>query len=270
MSATLQRYKSPSGAAYAVAGTGPTVLLIHGVGMRIEAWNPQIWFLSHHYRTVAVDLPGHGESTPLPKEARLPDFVAWCANFIRELGMGPVNVVGHSMGAMIAGGLAASNPDLVMRVALLNGVFKRAPEAREAVKARAAEIVSGHFDRTAPLARWFGPGHEFEDAYGLCRDLLADVDAASYATAYAAFAEGDSDFADCWPDVACPALFLTGDGDLNSTAEMAHAMARAAPAGDALVIEGHRHMVNLTAPEIVNMALEGWLARPTREVAHAL
>lgn len=269
MSKTLLRSKSPSGAAYAVAGTGPAVLLIHGVGMRIEAWNPQIGFLSRHFRTVAVDLPGHGESAPLSTGARLADFVSWCANFIRETDIGPVSVAGHSMGAMIAGGLAASAPDLVARVALLNGVYKRTEQARDAVKARAAEIVSGHFDRTAPLARWFGRGHEFEDAYQLCRDLLADVNADGYATAYAAFADGDLEFADRWPEVQCPALFLTGNGDLNSTADMANAMAEAAPAGEALVIRDHRHMVNLTAPDIVNEALASWLARPAREVAHA-
>jgi pimeloyl-ACP methyl ester carboxylesterase len=238
--------------------------------MRIEAWTPQMGYLSRHHQVIAVDLPGHGESAPLFKGATLSDFVAWSAGFIRELDLGPVSVAGHSMGAMIAGGLAASAPDLVSRVALLNGVFRRTPEAREAVKARAAEIVSGHFDRKAPLTRWFGPGHEFEEAYGLCRDLLAKVDASGYAAAYSAFAEGDSTFADCWPDVTCPALFLTGDDDHNSTADMARAMAHAAPAGEALVIEGHRHMVNLTAPDIVNKALEDWLARPAREVAHAL
>ena len=44
---------------------------------------------------------------------------------------------------------------------------------------------------------------------------------------------------------------------------MSHAMAAAAPQGRALVIEGHRHMVNLTAPETVTAALQDWLVDAT-------
>ena len=58
---------------------------------------------------------------------------------------------------------------------------------------------------------------------------------------------------------ALPALFLTAGDDPNSTPAMARAMAAAAPNGRAVVIEGHRHMVNLTAPQLVNAALADWL-----------
>ena len=55
------------------------------------------------------------------------------------------------------------------------------------------------------------------------------------------------------------ALVLTGDGDANSTPAMTRAMAAMAPHGRAVVIEGHRHMVNLTAPEAVTAELQRWL-----------
>ena len=58
---------------------------------------------------------------------------------------------------------------------------------------------------------------------------------------------------------------LTGDGDHNSTAQMAREMAEAAPHGEARIIEGHRHMVALTAPSIVNEALTSWLCRRTHD-----
>ena len=58
---------------------------------------------------------------------------------------------------------------------------------------------------------------------------------------------------------------LTADGDANSTPEMTRAMAAAAPHGCAVVIEGHRHMVNLTAPQAVSEALQSWLS--TTEIA---
>ena len=63
---TLPRSKTPSGAAYLERGEGDeTLVLIHGVGMRIEAWQPQIDRLANDVRVVAVDLPGHGFSDAL-------------------------------------------------------------------------------------------------------------------------------------------------------------------------------------------------------------
>lgn len=258
---TLLRSKTPSGTAFLDRGQGDeTVVLIHGVGMRIEAWEPQIDWLANRCRVIAIDLPGHGFSAPLDGPAELPAFVDWFARLLGELELGPVNVAGHSMGALIASGIVASAPQSIRRVALLNGVYRRSGAARKAVEARADDIVSGSFDRQAPLARWFAEDEQATEAYDLVRDLLQAVDVEGYATAYRAFATGDSVYADCWHGVSCPALFLTGDGDPNSTPEMAREMAQAAGQGRAVIVPGHRHMVNLTAPDAVNAALQDWLA----------
>jgi pimeloyl-ACP methyl ester carboxylesterase len=87
------------------------------------------------------------------------------------------------------------------------------------------------------------------------------VDIAAYAQAYHAFAHGDATYAARWPEVRCPVLALTADGDPNSTPAMSRAIAAAAPDAQALVIEGHRHMVSLTDPVGVNAALTDWLDR---------
>ncbi len=236
-------------------GAGEPLLLIHGVGLRAEAWGPQMRLEAHVF---AVDMPGHGESAPLAQGARLPDYVAWAARVIEALGKGPVNVAGHSMGSLIAGGLAIERPDLVKRVALLNGVHRRTPEARAAVLGRAAEIAAGAGSIEAPLSRWFTP-----DQVALRETVagwLRAVSPEGYAMAYRAFAEGDSVYADRIGEISCPTLVLTADGDLNSTPAMTYAMAGMVQHGQAVVIQGHRHMVNLTAPREVCTALRDWLA----------
>lgn len=241
------------------SGAGAPVILFHGVGMRAEAWGPQIAALSEDRRVIAVDLPGHGGSDPLPGVPGLVDYVAWAARVIRALGAGPVAVAGHSMGALIAAGLAIEHPELVARAAMLNAVHRRSPEARAAVLARAAEIAEGDAGIEAPLARWFTPDES------ALRDQVADwlrtVPQVGYAAAYRAFAEGDQVYADRLGEIRCPLLVLTGDGDANSTPEMTRAMADMAPQGRAVVIEGHRHMVNLTAAEAVTAELRDWLSR---------
>lgn len=236
------------------AGAGEPLVLLHGVGLRAEAWGPQMGLPA---RVIAVDLPGHGDSSPLAEGARLPDYVAWAARLIEALGLGSVNLAGHSMGALIAAGLAVDRPDLVRRVALLNGVHRRSPEARAAVLGRAAEIAAGVGSIEAPLSRWFTADQ------ARLRDQVAGwlraVSSLGYAMAYRAFADGDGIYAERLDEIRCPVLVLTADGDPNSTPEMTQAMARIA-GGRAVVIKGHRHMVNLTAPEAVSAALSDWLA----------
>lgn len=241
-------------------GQGEPLLLIHGVGMNARAWAPQIADLARDWRVIAVDMPGHGGSSRLPAGAALRDYVGWAARVIEALALGCVNVAGHSMGALIATGLAVDCPELIRRVAVLNGVHRRTPEARAAVEARAGDIAAGRYDIDAPLSRWFGAGD------GAIRAQVAGwlhaVDPQGYADAYAAFARGDDVYAGDWHRISCPALVLTGDGDANSTADMTCTMAASAPRGRAVVVKGHRHMVNLTAPDAVTAALRTWLKTP--------
>lgn len=259
---------------YLEAGSGAPVLLLHGVGLCAAAWGPQIAALSGKHRVIALNMPGHGGSALLPGTPGLQDFVGWAADAIGALQAGPVAVAGHSMGAMIAAGLAIDHPTLVSRVALLNGVFLRSETARAAVAARAEAIANGAVDIDAPLSRWF----DEQPAERVCRDQVArwlhEVNPAGYAAAYRAFAGGDRVYSSQFGLISCPLLALTGEGDANSTPEMAREMAAAVQNGRAVVIGGHRHMVNLTAPEAVNAALADWLdapakAQPTPERAKA-
>ncbi len=243
-------------------GTGAPVLLVHGVGMQSAAWNPQIAALGKTHRVIAVDMPGHGGSSPLRTDSQLPDFVHWLYDVVCALNVGPVSIVGHSMGALIAAGFAVTYPGLTARVALLNGVFRRSDAGRAAVIARAAEIRAGRVDLETPLSRWFGDGPADKAARMLVAKWLGAVDPGGYATAYAAFARGDATYADDLTRIARPFLAITGDGDPNSTPAMARAMAAEAQYGRAAIIPGHRHMVNLTAPDEVNAHLRAWLNLP--------
>ncbi len=256
----LFRKHTARGTAYHEMGEGEPLVLIHGVGMRLEAWLPQITGFSQTHRVIALDMPGHGESAALPTGSKLEAFVAWFGGFLDELALSEVSVAGHSMGALVAGGAAATFGERIKRVAYLNGVYRRDPEAKAAVLARAAAISLVGVDKEGPLLRWFGDDAQSAVARELTRNWLSLVDPQGYATAYAAFAGGDETYAERWPDVGAPALFLTGSDDPNSTPLMAEQMAAAAPKGWVRIVEGHRHMVNLTAPDIVNELLAEWLS----------
>jgi len=252
------------GTSYFEIGEGEPLVFVHGVGMRLEAWKPQIEAFSKSHRVIAVDMPGHGKSTPLPRGSELPAFVGWLGGFLDALSLGHINLAGHSMGALVAGGAVAVFPEKIKRVALLNGVHRRDPIAKAAVLARAASIEEAGIDVDGPIQRWFDNDQVSFVARSLTRTWLASMDKDAYATTYGAFAGGDGTYADAWPKVRCPVLFLTGRDDPNSTPAMAKKMAALAPRGYVRIIEGHRHMVNLTAAREVNHLLVEWLAKPAR------
>lgn len=265
MTSTTLRLSKPFGqVAYCDTGHAPQgydtpVVLIHGVGMQCAAWTPQIKALSKTHRVIALDLPGHGDSECIASGSELPVFLDWLLAVLDRLDLQRVSLVGHSMGALIAGGFAVCHPDRVARVALLNGVFCRDAAARQSVIARADLIGTGAFDLDTPLQRWFGDTPSDRAARDQVARWLSDVNIKGYATAYGAFARGDALYSDGFSQINVPLLALTGDGDPNSTPAMSRAMAAAAPKGRAVIVEHHRHMVNLTAPDVVNAALVDWL-----------
>ena len=258
----LRLSKSGQRVAFQDHGSGEPLILLHGVGMQSAAWAPQIAALKGAYHVIAPDLPGHGGSDPLPDGSQLPDFVRWCDDVIRTLNLGPVNLAGHSMGALIAVGYATQHPDMLRRVALLNGVYRRDATASAAVRSRAAEIRRGQIDLETPLARWFDDTAADRAARALVAGWLGDVDVKGYETAYTAFAHGDATYATQLSSIACPFLALTGDKDQNSTPAMSQAMSDEVQNGHCVVIPGHRHMVNLTAPAQVNAHVLAWLKQP--------
>ncbi len=137
-------------------GNGPPVALIHGVGLRADAWGAQIEALAAHYHVRAYDTPGRGGSTPVGERRSLADYTDRFAEAIAAFGE-PTLVAGHSMGALIVLDLGIRYPDLVRGVAALNGVFRRSDETKQAVQARAASLVaSNQADLSATLPRWFG------------------------------------------------------------------------------------------------------------------
>ncbi|MDP6969869.1 MAG: alpha/beta hydrolase [Gammaproteobacteria bacterium] len=262
MTSTTQQLCSYGNIGLRIAGQGEPLILLHGVGMQSAAWEPQLQALQQDYKVYAIDMPGHGQSTTLPTAARLPEYIAWLDAVMDSLQLNQVNLAGHSMGALIASGYAVTYPHRIKRVALINSVFNRTPDARQAVTARAAAIRQGEINITGPLARWFHNTPDQETARHKVAQWLQSVNPQGYATAYTAFAEGDGIYSKDFQHITCPLLAITGSDDPNSTPAMSQAIARQVSNGEAVIINGHRHMINITAPERVNAELTRWLQRP--------
>ncbi len=79
------------------------------------------------------------------------------------------------------------------------------------------------------------------------------------AATFAAFATDDAVFTDGCAEISCPFLTISGDLDLNSTPAISQQMAELVQNGWGVILQGHGHMMNLTAPDEVNTTLLDWL-----------
>ena len=246
-----------SGTAWNRFGSGQSVVLLHGVGMNKNVWAPQVNELGEDFDVLVFDMWGHGESALPNQKLKLEDYTEQLTDLLDELEIESAHIVGHSMGALIAIDYALAQS--CQSVSALNAVFMRTPEQSTAVRNRSAELSAGgvSVNLEETLQRWFGaPGErEHVDAANLARELLLAVNPEGYAAAYEVFASSDSVHANRLVELKVPSLFFTADGDPNSTPAMSKAMADLAPNGSARVLAGHRHMMTLTAPELVSESL---------------
>lgn len=243
-----------------VAGQGPAVMLIHGVGLQGASMQPLGAHLAQWFCVHVVDMPGHGAS-PLAGANALPDYIDRIGRYGASLGQ-RFAVVGHSMGAMVALGLAQRWPDHVSHVAALNAIYRRSPQAAKAVQARAAALSDSVVSDPAPtLERWFGaqPEGALAGSAQSCHKMLTTVDPLGYKTAYQVFASEDGPSDVALRALSCPALFLTGQGDVNSTPAMSQAMARLTPFGQSQVVPDAAHMLPMTHVDQVVGTLAAFL-----------
>lgn len=117
--------RASNGMAYRRAGTGPTVVLLHGIPGQGRAWHKVQTALGERFDVVVPDLIGFGESDRLSGSTI--DNVgpaaqaAHVANLLDELCVRRATVVGHDFGAPVSVLLAATRPELVAAVAILAG-----------------------------------------------------------------------------------------------------------------------------------------------------
>ena len=115
---------------YSEGGKGEPVVLVHGFGASADSWNRFAARLTKRYRVIAPDLPGWGASTRLETESySYPKQVERLHQFLAQLGLRRVHLVGHSMGGFIASAYAAQYPDQIITLTLMapHGVVEPQP-----------------------------------------------------------------------------------------------------------------------------------------------
>ena len=105
---------------YVEQGSGPVLLLIHGMAGSSQNWQAVIEPLARHHTVVAPDLPGHGASEPGAGDYSLGALAAGLRDLLLALGHDRATLVGHSLGGGIAMQLGYQFPELAERLVLVS------------------------------------------------------------------------------------------------------------------------------------------------------
>ena len=99
-------------------GSGPAVLLLHGLTGNRHMFDEEVKVLQKYVRVIAPDLRGHGDSTR-PATYTLDSMIEDCVALIEELGLSRLSIIGVSMGSYIAQALAIRLGERVEKLVLV-------------------------------------------------------------------------------------------------------------------------------------------------------
>jgi pimeloyl-ACP methyl ester carboxylesterase len=200
------------------SATGPLLIMLHGMTATWQVFETTIPFLAVRWRVVAADLRGHGRSGRVAERYTLMDYVRDIGALHRHLSDEPAVVVGSSLGAMVALGLASEDPDAVRAVVLEDpplGFASGAPGAMQPAHSGMVEtrdlVAAGH---SAPeLVRILTPQMQDQDGVIVRRRAanLSKLDPDVLTTYIEDRCYTGFDLGERLRRVTCPALLLQGN-----------------------------------------------------------
>ncbi|MFK3795780.1 MULTISPECIES: alpha/beta fold hydrolase [unclassified Pseudomonas] len=259
----LTAERTPAGTSYLATGQGHPVVLIHGVGLNKEMWGGQIVGLAPHYRVIAYDMLGHGDSPRPDPETGLPGYAEQLRELLEHLGLPSATVIGFSMGGLVARAFALHFPQHLAGLVILNSVFNRSAEQRAGVIARTSQAAEHGPDANAAeaLSRWFSREYQAANPAQIAaiRQVLAGNDPQGYLTTYKLFATQDMYRAEDLGSIQAPTLVATGELDPGSTPDMARQLALRIHGARVEILAEQRHMMPVESPRLVNQMLLDFL-----------
>ena len=251
---------------FTTLGSGPTVLMLHDADGGHLTFAPQVETLaSAGYRAVAWDMPGYGRSAPV-EPYTFKALAQSCLALIEALQCGPIALVGHGMGAMVALEAAVRAPSQVSRLVLCAGGPALDAQATEdwvnpRLQALKALDSGGNMEQLAQtlVPRFIGTG-ALPEGVRLASHALAQVYPGAYRRALEALPLFDRGAA-ALAHLNVPTLLLGGDLDRCTPPDALEALAQVLPDAQTLSLPHVGHWPQLEDPEGFDGALLDFLAR---------
>jgi 3-oxoadipate enol-lactonase len=251
---------------YFEAGSGAeTIVFSHGLLLSSEMFSGQIDKLSKHYRCIAYDHRGQGQSAATETGYDMDTIAADAKALIAALDASPCHFVGLSMGGFVGLRLASRHPELLRSLILVETSADPEPE-----ESRRKYVI------LAFIARWLGMkpvinrvmpilfGKSFmcdpqrEADRKKWRDHIVGCDIKSMVKAVHGFFDREGVY-DNLKGISTPTLVIVGDEDVATAPEKAERIAAGIPNAKLVKISRAGHSSSIEEPEAVTHAIEYFL-----------
>jgi 3-oxoadipate enol-lactonase len=243
---------------------GPVVCLAHSLSADSGIWAEQLpALLSQGWRTLRLDMRGHGGSDPGAGDYAMGDLADDVAVVLDFLGLDKVHFVGLSIGGMIGQTFALAHGARLSSLMLCGTSPKAVPGGPAMWEARFAAILeAGSLEPLADdtMRRWFTEAFQPRrpDRWNQVRNTVASTSPAGYIAG--AHAIINFDVIDRLANVRTPTLVVCGDDDPGTPAEGNRQIAALIPGARYEEIAPARHIPMMEHPDTFNRLLLGWLA----------
>ena len=245
---------------YEIAGQGPNLVLIHGLGSSLKDWQYQIPILSQEYRTIAIDLRGHGHSGKPKEKYSIKGFAEDIIQLLNSEQILNFHALGISMGAAITYQLAIDYPDQVNSIIAVNmgaslniisfkarfAYWKRSIVVKLLGMKKIGKIIGGNLF----------PLENQQNLRFLVTDRWAKNDKGAYLQSMDALKNWSVE--NSLQKIQCPALILTADQDYTPIS-IKQAIAEKIPQSTLIIIQNARHAVPIEKPEEFNQIVLDFL-----------
>lgn len=240
-------------------GSGPPVLLLHGLAGYAGEWADTASWLTESHRVVAPDQRGHGDSTRSPPvvtpDAFVGDVIAW----IDRLQLDELTLIGQSYGGLIAILTAGAHPDRVKRLVVAEASPAPDPHAEPDVRAWLDSWPTPFADESAAL-QFFGGDQLRARAWADGLEPREDGLWPRFdpGTLLAAVRESAGAHWEAWDSIRCPTLIVRGERGM--LAEEAEAMVARKRSAAVATVRDAGHDVHLDQPAGWRAVVEPFLA----------
>lgn len=257
-----------------IGGGTLTVLFIHGLGGSWQNWLENLPRTAEHCRAIALDLPGFGRSEMPADPISITGFAATVDAFCEALGLGPVVLVGNSMGGFTAAEVAIQHPERAELLVLVDAAgISSANVTRSRPGERLARqlMMRGQGDPEAAKRMLTRPGY-MALGMGLVARYPTRISKELLSEQLLTF--GDAGFSDAFDailsydfrhrlgEIGCPVLVIQGENDILVPLGDAIEFCELIPSAELLTMADTGHVPMFERPVQFNDALLAFIAAP--------
>ena len=258
---SLKEYTDSYGNYYQLSKTKEylTTIFIHGVGLDNTMWYPQKEFF-YDRSVLFYDLINHGKSTGGFKELSFKIYSNQLLNLIDELQLEKINIVGFSIGALIAQHFTEKFYNKVNKLVLIGSVYQRSKDQIEIVQKRFNQALNGSSITIDSIKRWFSENYlkNNPQVYDFFYNLLEKKDDQNFLPAYKIFVNSDK-YPINYSNFKMPTLIMTGENEVGSTPFMSEGISKEIKNSNLFIIKNAKHGATIEQADVVNEKLNKFL-----------